>query len=39
MLKEYLDIFIVACLDNVLIFIKGFYRDYVEKVKKVLTKL
>ena len=39
MLREYLDVFIVAYLDNILIFIKGSYKDYVEKVRKVLTKL
>ena len=38
-LREYLDIFVVVYLDDVLIFTKGTREDHTEKVRQVLKRL
>ena len=38
-LQEYLDIFILIYLNNILVYIKGTLEDYIGYIKKVLTKL
>jgi hypothetical protein len=38
-LHKYLGIFIIAYLDNILIYIKGNFKEHVRQVWKVLTKL
>jgi hypothetical protein len=38
MLQEYLYYFIIVYLDNVLIFTKGTWEDYIAKVKLVLRE-
>ena len=38
-LREYLDIFVVVYLDDVLIFTKGTRGDHTEKVRQVLKRL
>ena len=39
MLWEYLDIFILTYLNNILVYIKGILEEYIGYIKKVLTKL
>ena len=39
LLEEYLDDFIVAYLDNILIFINRTCEEHTEHIRKVLTKL
>src|SRR5215469_11439184 len=39
LLEEYLDDFVVAYLDDILIFINRIYEEYAEHIRKVLTKL
>ena len=39
LLEEYLDDFIIAYLDDILIFINRIYKEHAEHVRKVLTKL
>ena len=36
---EYLDIFILIYLNNILVYIKGILKEYIECIKKVLIKL
>ena len=38
-MREYLDIFILTYLNNILVYIKGTLEEHIECVKKVLTKL
>ena len=38
-MQEYLDISILIYLNNILVYIKGTLEEYIECVKKVLTKL
>jgi hypothetical protein len=38
-LHEYLGIFVIAYLDDILIYIKGNFKEHVRQVRKVLTKL
>ena len=38
-LQEYLDIFVIAYLDNILIYTKGILKEHVEAVKKVFKAL
>jgi hypothetical protein len=38
-LNEYLDIFVIAYLDDVLVYSKGSLKEHKEHVKKVLYKL
>ena len=39
MLQEYLDIFILTYLNNILVYIKGTLEEHIGYIKKVLTKL
>ena len=39
LLEEYLDDFVVIYLDDILIFIDRTYEEYIEHIRKVLTKL
>ena len=39
MLWEYLDIFILIYLNNILVYIKGTLEEYIGYIKKVLIKL
>ena len=38
-LQEYLDIFVTAYLNNILVYTKGTLKEYAEAVKKVLKAL
>jgi hypothetical protein len=38
-LHEYLDVFVTAYLDDVLVYSKGSLKEYINYVKKVLGKL
>jgi hypothetical protein len=38
-LHKYLDIFVTAYLDDVLVYTKGNLEEHVQQVRKVLTKL
>jgi hypothetical protein len=37
-LREYLDIFVLAYLDDVLVYTKGTLKEHVQHVRKVLQK-
>ena len=38
-LHEYLDIFVIAYLDNILVYSKGTLEEHIEHIEKVLRKL
>ena len=39
MLYEYLDIFVIVYLDNILVYSKRSLEEYIEYIRKVLRKL